>query len=181
MCLAFQFPKLCFISPFQVVFCSKECRGEALLGFHWNECPVLALINALNIDVRGILACRILFKTTFQKLKGMREQISAEQNKPADIKGLTQEGALRSDDYLAVYSMIGKKAHSRTKKMERAAEAFLLLKLMIYCNRFFVKADGKPYQPSREDKLFVGSLLLHHLINLWQTADGYYEVEVRCI
>lgn len=139
------------------------------------------MIHALNIDVRGVLACRILFKTTFQKLKSMHEQILVEQSKPADIKGLTQDGALRSDDYLAVYSMTGKKAHSRTKKMERAVEAFLLLKLMISCRRFFVKDDGTPYQPSRRDKLFVGSLLLHHLINLWLTADGYYEVQVCCI
>lgn len=161
------------------MFCSLECQAEALLGFHWSECPILDVINALNIDVRGVLACRILFKTTFEKLEAMYERIVAEQNKPLDIRGLNEHGAFNSEDYISVFSMTSKKWHSRVETMQRAVEAFVLLRLMISCGRFFGWGDSMNYYPSPEDMLFIGSLLLHHLINLWGTVDGYYETNVR--
>ncbi|XP_063856656.1 SET and MYND domain-containing protein 4-like [Scylla paramamosain] len=162
----------------QVVFCSYSCRTKALTGLHGRECPILRRINYLNIKVRGILACRILFKTTFDKLKKHYEIIMAEGKKPLQVRGVTRDGVFSSGNYLSVYSMVGRKKHNNVDKMARAMEAFVLLKLLRASNRFFVDAEGWRLEPSWEDQLFIGSLLLHHLTNLWRTADAFFETDM---
>lgn len=152
---------------------------KALAGFHGQECPILTRINYLNIRVRGILACRILFRTTFDKLKKNYETIMAEGKRPLQVRGITRDGVFPSGSYLAVYSMVGRRKHNNVDMMARAMEAFVLLKLLIASNRFFVDAEGRRLEPSWEDQLFTGSLLLHHLTNLWYTADAFFETDVR--
>lgn len=152
-----------------------------MLGFHGQECPILKRLNDLNIEVRGILACRILFKTTFHKLQENYEVITNEGEKPLETRGFTQDGTFRSDDYLSVYSMVGKRKHNSVEKLARGIEAFILLKLLIASNRFFVNAEGRRLEPSWEDQLFTGSLLLHHLTHLWHTADAFFETEVNYV
>ena len=163
------------------MFCSFTCQTEALVGFHGQECPILTRLNHLNIEVRGILACRILFKTTFNKLKENYEVIMNEEKKSLQNRGLSQDGVFLSNDYLSVYSMIGKQKHTSVDKLARAIEAFVLLKLLIASNRFFVNTDGRRLEPSWEDQLFTGSLLSHHLTNLWRTADALFETEVNYV
>lgn len=163
------------------MFCSVSCRAKALLGFHGQECPILKRLNDINIQVRGILACRILFKTTFNRLQSYYEVITNEEKKPLTVRGLNRDGIFQSHNYLSVYSMVGKQKHKSVDKLARAIEAFMLLKLLIASNSFFVAADGWRLEPSWEDQLFTGSLLLHHLTHLWHTADAFFETEVNYI
>ncbi|XP_046987699.1 SET and MYND domain-containing protein 4-like [Schistocerca americana] len=174
-----------------VMFCSDECRNEALEKSHSVDCSILAPLTRYGIDKMGMLAVRIILTAAAygKKLNELISEIrSFEMETSADkrTKGFSKDGKYHSDEYTTIYHLVGN-TDKRTvgDLFKRAVNAACILHCFEEYSDFFNPENTSSYKQlpdsgknkgseghqnpqdfQKEAKLIVGGLLLRHLQNL---------------
>ncbi|CAL4058695.1 unnamed protein product, partial [Meganyctiphanes norvegica] len=163
-----------------VVFCSEACREEGLV--HQVECCMLPTCVALGLDKNAIQACRVLVKTSFQKLKSQLPSLIDEvNNKPRHEHGFNENGIYDSKDYRTIYHLErNMKNRSASDLFVKSAKSFLLTNMLLGTSKFFVDESGEAlFLPSKADMILVGTTLFDHLMALPQNSYAITEFQVN--
>ncbi|XP_069935940.1 SET and MYND domain-containing protein 4-like [Cherax quadricarinatus] len=164
-----------------VIFCSVECRTDGMSGIHWQECPILPTLFALDMKKCPALAYRIMMKTSHAKLKGMIPLLRLEAKKKSPKNhGFNKEGIYDEKHYRSVYHLVtNKEKLSSQELLRKCIQAFIITKLLHLSGRYFLTSDGKPFTPSRKDIILTGSTLVHHMMNLTCNAKAITSLQVN--
>nr|XP_045593486.1 SET and MYND domain-containing protein 4-like [Procambarus clarkii] len=151
-----------------VIFCSEECRTRGLSDVHFQECPIMPTLCALDMGRNPALAYRIMMKTTHAKLKEMIPLLQHDaKNQPPKNLGFNKNRIYDAADYTSVYHLkTNKEKRSSKDLLRRCIQAFIITKLLQLSGRYFISCDGEPFTPSLEDIILTGSTLIHHMMNL---------------
>lgn len=164
-----------------VVFCSDTCRKSGLLENHQVECSSLPTLANLEIGKNAILAYKIVSQVTFSKLKSFIPKYEEEikQRTPQEY-GLNESRIYDSSDYRTIYNLVGNaNQRSVADLFKRTAMSFVLTKLLIQSNNFFVDELGSEFNPNEEDIMLIGTVLMTHMMNLPCNAHSITELQVN--
>ncbi|CAL4069858.1 unnamed protein product [Meganyctiphanes norvegica] len=164
-----------------VVFCSDTCQKSGLLENHHVECSSLPMLADLEIGRNAILAHKIVAQMTFSKLKSLipiyEEEIK--QRSPKEY-GLNEKNIYDSSDYRTIYNLVGNSnQRSVADLFKRTAMSFVITKLLIQSKTFFVDEFGSAFNPSEEDVMLIGTVLMVHMMNLPCNAHSITELQVN--
>ncbi|XP_071516427.1 SET and MYND domain-containing protein 4-like [Panulirus ornatus] len=165
----------------KVIFCSEACRLQGLVSYHARECSVLPSLAALDMGKNSVLAFRILIQTSYIHLKDTVPVFICEAiEQIPETLGFNDKGIYNSADYRSIYHLVtNKENRSVSDLFKRCTLAFTLTKLLQDSQQFFIDATGKPFTPSYEDILLIGSTLFVHMMNLPCNAHSITELQVN--
>lgn len=126
------------------------------------------------------LAIRIFAEIGYNNMKLMVPPLQVEANRTsAKERGLDCDGMYDSANYRSVYNLVTNREKRDTNDLlKRTMEAFVLLKLLISSEQYFVDKSGKKIDVTENDLIFTGSMLMHHMMILWCNADTIGEMQV---
>lgn len=165
---------------FQVIFCSEKCRLNGLAGCHKVECPILYTLSRLNMSNNAVLVMRLLADTGYINLKSMVPQLQQEESSTKTLnRGLDDGGVYNSGNYRTVFNLAtNKKKRGVNDLLKRTMEAFVLLKLLLLSDEYFVDNFGNKIILKEDEILFMGAMMMHHMMMLWCNADTIGEIQV---
>ncbi|XP_063616043.1 SET and MYND domain-containing protein 4-like [Penaeus indicus] len=161
------------------MFCSEECREQGIANFHEQECEVLPALEAFS-DESATLVFRLLMQLTFPRLKELLPILKQEEKTlPPEKRGFNEEGIYDAGDFRAIYHLCTNKHHRSSPLILRMCTvAFIITKILIACNKYFVDGHGNPLSPSGEDIALVGGTLVRILMVLRTNSFAFKELQV---
>ena len=144
------------------IFCSPKCAVIAWDAYHKFECEYLDFVRQSRINVFGTLALRAVTRTPIEKIVELMDKIKKVPYEEPDLRlaGCDKDGIYRPGDYDTMLNLVG---HTEKRTMEdlfkRSLQAVMLLKVLAESDYF----DAAKASDTHNMKMFVGSLLLHHL------------------
>lgn len=128
------------------------------------------------------LVIRLFAEMGHQNMKSKVPPLQAEASRTrAQEIGLNGNGLYNSSDYRSVYNLVTNKEKRGTNDLlKRTMEAFVLLKLLLFSEEYFVDESGRKIDVTEDDLIFTGAMLMHHMMILWCNADSIGEMQV-CI
>lgn len=163
------FKILCNISVFltQVMYCSEECRTSSWINNHYIDCPLLGVLQKLELGILGFLALRIIIKVCKGgNLDSLLKSVEGEGRQSDKNKGFNNNGTYSSSDYRPIYWLVGNtEKRSVADLFKRAVIAACILNCLETMTDFFPTDATSPSESSHQ-KLVVGGLLLRHMQNL---------------
>ncbi|XP_047473086.1 SET and MYND domain-containing protein 4-like [Penaeus chinensis] len=162
-----------------VMFCSEECREQGIAHFHEQECEVLPALAAFS-DEMATLVFRLLMKLTFPRLKELLPILRQEETTlPPEKRGFNEEGLYDAGDFRAIYHLCTNKHHlSSLMSLRMCTVAFIITKILIACNKYFVDRHGNPLSPNDEDIALVGGTLVRILMVVSTNSFAFKELQV---
>ncbi|XP_066940518.1 SET and MYND domain-containing protein 4-like [Macrobrachium rosenbergii] len=164
----------------EVVFCGEECRSKCLAGDHWLECKILPTLMALDLTKRN-LAIKMLKICNYSEFCDLIENLRKEEylynqhlatNAPMNFK--------ISSDFRAVYHLCTNKDRSSFEFLFLQCQiSFVLMKLLLQSERFFVDKNGDPIVPDQNAILRTGAVLLANAIKLHFNPYQIFDVKLR--
>ncbi|XP_068233022.1 uncharacterized protein [Palaemon carinicauda] len=156
-----------------VTFCSESCRYEALAEDHWLECAILPTLDALGLHHRN-LAYKMLKTLNYNRLM---ELVDETDNKNTKRKKKTKGYARRkssaspSSSYRCWENMCTNLEKQTFEYLfVQCQTAFMLTQLLIRCKRFFVDEEGVAFDPSREQVIKTGAVILSNILKVRSNA-----------
>ncbi|KAJ9594030.1 hypothetical protein L9F63_014546, partial [Diploptera punctata] len=148
-----------------VMYCSEECRTASWDESHCIECSILPTLQKLETS---ILASKIVIKACkTNDLKNMLKCLEAEEIK----KGCNNEGVYSSSNYSLNFWLV---THIEKITFGNLFESSLNAACILHCletmTDFFSDIDVNEY------KYEVGSLLLHHILQIRLNTYGIKEI-----
>jgi SET and MYND domain-containing protein len=149
------------------MYCSEECHTSSWISNHYIDCPLLGVLQKLEIGKMGFLALRIIIKVCKgQNLESMLKSVEDDGKWNERNKGFNDDGTYSSSDYSPIYWLVGNtEKRSVGDLFRRAVIAACILKCLETMTDFFPLDTTSPSESSRQKRL-VGGLLLRHLQNL---------------
>lgn len=149
------------------MYCSEECRTSSWINNHYIDCPLLGILQKLEIGKMGFLALRIIIKVCKgQNLDSLLKSVEDDGRWSDRSKGFNNNGTYTSSDYRPIYWLVGNtEKRSVGDLFRRAVIAACILNCLETMTDFFPIDATSPSEPSHQ-KLLVGGLLLRHLQNL---------------
>ncbi|PNF40471.1 hypothetical protein B7P43_G14343 [Cryptotermes secundus] len=151
----------------QVMYCSEECRTSSWINNHYIDCPLLGVLQKLEIGKMGFLALRIIIKVCKgQNLASLLKSVEDESRGSERNKGFNNNGTYSSSNYRPIYWLVeNTEKRSVGDLFRRAVMAACILNCLETMTDFF-PIDATSSSESSHQKLLVGGLLLRHLQNL---------------
>ena len=163
----------------QIIFCSEECRLNGLAGCHKTECPILYTLQRLNMSNNAVLVIRLFADMGYMKLKSVVPPLQEESLAKTHKQGLDNAGMYNSGDYRTVFSLVtNKRKRGVNDLLKRTMEAFVLLKLLLLTDDYYVDNFGNKICVKEDAIMFTGTMLMHHIMMLWCNADTIGEIQV---
>lgn len=147
------------------MYCSEKCRTLSWDKNHYIDCPLLDILQKLEIGKMGFLALRIVIMVC--RGQNLHSLITSLEDDGDRNKGFNRSGTYTSSDYSAIYWLVG-----NTEKrvigdlFRRAVTAACILSCLENMTDFFSVDTNFPSPDITHYKLLVGGLLLRHLQNL---------------
>ncbi|XP_045135937.1 SET and MYND domain-containing protein 4-like [Portunus trituberculatus] len=160
-----------------VIFCSEKCRLNGLAGCHKVECSILHTLARLNMSNNAVLAIRLFSDMGYINLKSMVPPLQEKANS-TERQELDDAGVYNSGNYRTVYSLVtNKDKRGVNDLLKRTMESFVLLKLLLLTDEYFVDNFGNKLYVDDDEVLFTGTMLMHHMMVLWCNADTIGEIQ----
>ncbi|XP_066945763.1 SET and MYND domain-containing protein 4-like [Macrobrachium rosenbergii] len=159
-----------------VVFCNQGCRRKGLSGQHSLECPILPALGSMNTCL--IIPYRIVTKLPFAAVKDLLTQFRSEKDSKSPLAlGFNDKGVYDPNSYRTIYCLVTNQEKRDSRSLFTiCAGAFMLTKLLIRSQRYFVDDSLKPFEPSKEDAVAIGSALFHHIMGDLSNGHRYGEL-----
>ncbi|XP_068236228.1 SET and MYND domain-containing protein 4-like isoform X2 [Palaemon carinicauda] len=164
----------------EVVFCSKECRTKSLASEHWLECKIQPTLVALDL-ARRFLAIKLLRVSTYSEFNDLLEILRREESEYNQQLATNAPISWKiSSDFRAVYHLCTNKIHSSFEFLFMQCQiSFLLIKLLMKTERYFVDEEGHPIEPTRSAVIKTGSVVLANAIKLHFNPYQVYDVKLK--
>lgn len=152
----------------QVMYCSEKCRTSSWDNSHYIDCPLLDILQKLEIGKMSFLALRIVVMVCKgQNLQSLITSLEDEHKCSDRNKGFNNNGTYSSSDYSAIYWLVGNTEKRVVGDLfRRAVTAACILNCLETMTDFFSIDTNSPPADITHYKLLVGGLLLRHLQNL---------------
>lgn len=145
------------------------------------ECSILPTLIRLNMTNNATLALRMFSEIGFPNLVSKVSSLQTEESTTNEKEKGLDGGVYDSANYGTVYNLVtNRKKRGTNDLLKRTMEAFVLLKLLILSEEYFVDESRKKLEVTEEDLIFTGAMLMHHMMILWCNADTIGEMQV-CI
>lgn len=162
------------------MYCSEECRAASWNNNHCIDCPLLDILQKLDVGKSSVLSLRIII----QVCKGQNLQVCRliasleDDNKCSDrTKGFNNDGTYSSSDYSPIYWLVGNTEKRAVGDLfGRAVTAAYVLSCLETMTDFFSTDNNSPPCDITQHKLLVGGLLLRHMQNLPCNAHSVSEL-----
>lgn len=120
------------------------------------------------------------YHTMKSKVPPLQEEINRTINRTsAQQRGRDENGVYDSASYRSVYNLVtNRDKRNANDLLKRTMEAFVLLKLLILSEEYFVDESGKKIEVTEQELIFTGAMLMHHMMILWCNADTIGEMQV---
>jgi SET and MYND domain-containing protein len=151
------------------MYCSEECRASSWNNNHCIDCPLLDILQKLEIGKMSFLALRIIIQVCKGRQNLCRLIASLEdENKFSNrTKGFNNDGTYTSSDYCPIYWLVGNTEKRAVGDLfRRAVTAACVLNCLETMTDFFITHEDSPVCDITRYKLLVGGLLLRHMQNL---------------
>ena len=149
----------------KVMFCSYECRKEALSTYHPYECKIMDFLIASGMSIVCFMAYKAIVQKPFKYFLDNRDKFTNHNeesgaNVKLDDKGQPTEVYL-SDDYRNFFNLV---THSGERKAGDVFHRAMLTVMMMRCMKKYgyFGPDAKD-DILTEDECFVGTILNHFL------------------
>ncbi|CAL4064744.1 unnamed protein product, partial [Meganyctiphanes norvegica] len=131
-----------------VTFCSESCRRDGVWKFHRRECRVLPSLVERGLGLNSILSCRVLAHIPFPQLKSIISKHKEEKHvMTRQLRGFNDQGVYKSSDYGTVFHLEGNfDARELDDLLKKCCLAFILTKLLISSNSYFVDELGNSFE-----------------------------------
>ncbi|KAK7078355.1 hypothetical protein SK128_023496 [Halocaridina rubra] len=155
----------------KAVFCSIECWINGLNGDHSRECSTLHCLEALQIASEDQKLVTLVYKIVLnygcEKLMAILPILQRESAFPPYQRGFNSEGKYDSNDFRTVYHLVtNKECYPPEELFKKCMTAFILMKLLVESEKYFVDKAGVPRQAAKEELLAAGATLFHLLLNI---------------
>lgn len=175
MCLSLCIDPLPCPACSAVVFCTERCRSIGLAGDHWIECRILPTVVALGLANRN-LTYKLLKSFSYKNLSCMLKELEKDTPDKPEEAGMNKNGIYNSASYQTVYHLCTNKDGQPFEFLIVQCQlAFIMTKLLVLSERFFIDDNGEPFTPSREELITTGGVLLSHVLkircNLFEIRD----------
>ncbi|CAL4082007.1 unnamed protein product [Meganyctiphanes norvegica] len=164
-----------------VMFCSEACQLEGLNGHSKVECLTLPTLASLYIGNYCPLVYKIITQTPYKTLKS---HMPVWNNHVAEsspiLQGFNRKKLFDSSDFSSTYALISNVwQRSVNDLFKRTAMAFLLTKLLIKSNQYFIGSSGEPFPPNHKDTSLLGSTLMTLIMSLPCNAHSIEEFYIK--
>lgn len=128
----------------------------------------------------AVLVIRLFADVGYINLKSMVPPLQQEQNPTKTLnQGLDDAGVYNSGNYRTVFNLVThRRKRSVNDLLKRTMEAFVLLKLLLLSDEYYVDNFGNKIIVKDDEILFTGAMLMHHMMILWCNADTIGEIQV---
>ncbi|XP_066940495.1 SET and MYND domain-containing protein 4-like [Macrobrachium rosenbergii] len=163
-----------------MVFCSEDCRIEALSSNHWLECRLLPSLAGLGMHPVLTLSIKVLQHYSCEQLKAIMQETQE------DTRNSCYDTADPSENGTSDFRLLKLTDHLVSNKELRPSGdlyikcflSFILIKLLEQSKRFFVNSFGKPVTPTLDDLLFTGKLVFSNFMKI--SCNGFKLLEIKC-
>lgn len=150
------------------MYCSDECRASSWNNNHCIDCPLMDILQKLEMGKMSFLALRIIIQVC--KGQNLCRLIASleDDNKCNDrSKGFSNDDTYSSSDYSPIYWLVGNTEKRAVGDLfRRAVTAACVLTCLETMTDFFPTDRNSPSHDIARQKLLVGGLLLRHMQNL---------------
>ncbi|ESO97141.1 hypothetical protein LOTGIDRAFT_143433 [Lottia gigantea] len=158
-----------------VVFCSEECKAEAMKSFHFAECRVLETIHNIDFGL-GHLALRMVLKA------GLNHILQNNKKYPESFRsdilriGFNKDGVYDSMDYDTVYSLV---KHSEKRSLGDLFKRSVVAVFMVKCLEHTLSSQPLSTKAHLPEKCVIGGHILRHIQMLPCNAHEVSEFAYR--
>lgn len=187
------------------MYCSDDCRDTSWRTSHSVDCPVLSILQSLQLDKMAMLAMKIITLASsggkhLNELLISVKEFDARDESSQKEKGFDENGCYSSDDYRTIYSLVGNTdKRSVANLFNKSVTAACILNCFeeftnlfsysisnnthlndINFNNCNINNENIIHGSSQLDaKMSVGGLILRHLQNLPCNAHEVTEYVCR--
>ncbi|KAL5241356.1 hypothetical protein ACI65C_008766 [Semiaphis heraclei] len=139
----------------RVAFCGELCKTTALKSYHTTECSMLPALFSAGVSITCLIALRIITQRPLKYFLDLQPKLLNHTQRP--------RGKHQPDDYINLYELVThREMRSVQDILHRTHLAAFYLSCLKKTNYFAVdcNTDGQLI----DDELFIGCLLLHHLM-----------------
>jgi len=145
------------------------------------ECLTLPTLASLYIGNYCPLVYKIITQTPYKTLKS---HMPVWNNHVAEsspiLQGFNRKKLFDSSDFLSTYALISNVwQRSVNDLFKRTAMSFLLTKLLIKSNQYFIGSSGEPFPPNHKDTSLLGSTLMTLIMSLPCNAHSIEEFYIK--
>ncbi|KAL5241357.1 hypothetical protein ACI65C_008767 [Semiaphis heraclei] len=141
----------------RVAFCGEICKTTALKSYHAIECSVLPALFSADVSVPCLIALRIITQRPLKYFLDLRPKLLNHTQRPRNKH--------QPDNYVNLYNLV---THREKRSLEDILHRTHLAAFYLSClkkTNYFAVDCNTGGQPT-DDELFIGCLLLHHLMLL---------------
>lgn len=152
----------------RVAFCGEFCKRTALESYHAIECSMLPALFSAGVSITCLIALRIITQQPLKYFINLRPKLLNHTLRP--------RGKHEPDNYANLYDLV---THREKRSVQDILHRTHVAAFYLYClkktNYFTVDCDTN--RRPTDDELFIGSLLLHHLLLLQFNAFEVSELK----
>ncbi|KAK7084937.1 hypothetical protein SK128_013959 [Halocaridina rubra] len=162
-----------------IVYCSFTCRNKSLTGEHWLECRIVPILLPLGL-ISYSQVIRMFRHYSHKQVMGIIDEVKKEKRVKLEEAGRNSQGIYSSNSYRPVYRLCSHKEKlSFEQLLEFCQIAYVLTKLLIKSERYFVDEKGVPYVPSKNDCIATGAIVLSNIIKLEHNSIKLHDNKQR--
>ncbi|VVC29601.1 Tetratricopeptide repeat,Tetratricopeptide repeat-containing domain,Tetratricopeptide-like helical [Cinara cedri] len=153
----------------RVAFCGDRCKRVALKSYHAIECPLLPTLFATGVSITCLIALRIITQQPLRYFVDLQPKLNHMQ---------TPCGKREPEKYVNLYNLV---THRRLRSVQDILHRTHVAAFYLYClkkTNYFAGCGGD-IELLTDDQLFIGSLLLHHLLLIQFNAFEVSELRLR--
>ncbi|XP_025202672.1 SET and MYND domain-containing protein 4 [Melanaphis sacchari] len=141
----------------RVAFCGEFCKRIALESYHAIECSMLPALFSAGVSITCLIALRIITQQPLKYFIDLRPKLLNHSLRPRD----THE----PDNYVNLYDLV---THREKRSVQDILHRTHVAAFYLFCLKKtnYFPADCDTNRRLTDDELFIGSLLLHHLLLL---------------
>ena len=126
----------------------------------------------------AVLVMRLFADMGYINLRSMVPPLQEKTNATHE-QALDDAGVYNSGNYRTVYNLVtNKDKRGINDLLKRTMESYVLLKLLLLTDEYFVDNFGNKLYVSDDEMLFTGTMLMRHMMVLWCNADTIGEMQV---
>ncbi|KAK7081441.1 hypothetical protein SK128_026960, partial [Halocaridina rubra] len=157
----------------KIVFCNETCRLKGLSEDHWLECSILPTMLSLDMTKRN-LVFKMLKSLSYNELSAFIRRLEREG------KDNPEKDIFVSSSYKSVYNLCTNKDKLSFEFIFMQCQiAFVITKLLLQSGRFFLNSRAQPFEPTSEDIIKTGAVLLSHDIQLYCNPYQIYDLQIK--
>ncbi|CAI6367479.1 unnamed protein product [Macrosiphum euphorbiae] len=141
----------------RVAFCGESCKRSALESYHAVECSMLPALFSAGVSITCLIALRIITQRPLKYFIDLRPKLLNRTQRP--------RGKHEPDNYVNLYDLV---THRETRSVQDILHRTHVAAFYLSClkkTNYFASGCNTDSRPT-DDELFIGSLLLHHLLLL---------------